>query len=92
MHGVVPALDELEHGHACFGLGLKDTPLDQLALRVAKRLGHCGVEAIPGRPGGSQHSHLMAALAEGQRRVLGALFGMMDDLFWTALSDGRVER
>jgi len=69
--GVVPALDELEDGHACLGLGLERLPFDQLALQGGEEaIGHGVVVAIPGRPGGGQHSHLAAALAEGQRRVL----------------------
>ena len=54
--GVVPALDELEDGHACLGLGVERLPLDQLALQGGEEaLGHGVVVAIPGRPGGGQH-------------------------------------
>ena len=35
---IVEALDELEHGHARFGLGLEAAPIEKLALSVAKKL------------------------------------------------------
>ncbi len=34
--GIVPALDELEDGHACCGLGLELPPVEQLAFEGGK--------------------------------------------------------
>ena len=45
------------------------------------------VEAVSGGPGRRDHPHLLAPLAEGQRGVLRAAIGMMDDPFGTALCD-----
>ena len=77
--GVVPVLDEPEHGHARLDLAPKRLPVDEFALQGAEgSLGHGVVEAIVSRPGGGQHPHILAALAEGHRRVLETLVGMMD--------------
>jgi hypothetical protein len=35
---IVEALDELEDGDACFGLGLEAMPIEQRASSVAKKL------------------------------------------------------
>ena len=93
MPGVESALDELEHGHACFGLGLKDAPLDQLALQGGEAaLGHGVVEATPGRPGGSRRSLSWQRLPMAKDRYRAPLSEWMDNLPGTALSDGHVER
>ena len=90
---VVPAFDEIEHGDLGLGLGLEATPIEQLALESGKEaLGHRVVEAIAHRAHRGTHAHFLATQAEGNRGVLRALVGMMNDIAGTALPIGHLER
>src|SRR6266851_9891533 len=69
---VVPALDELKHGHARFALGFEAAAVEQFAFERGKEaLAHRVIEAIADRPHRGPHAGLAAALAEGDRSVLG---------------------
>ena len=69
--GVVPSLDELEDGHACFGMRAEPAAVEQLAFEGREEaLAHGVVVAIPDRSGGGAHAGVLAALAEGDRGVL----------------------
>jgi hypothetical protein len=55
--GVVPALDELEHGHAGLGLGFEAAAGEQLALeRGEEALAHRVVEAVADRTHRGPHA------------------------------------
>ena len=91
--GVVKRFHEREDGHARLGLVLERAPLQQLAFeRGEKAFRHRVVVAVSGRAGRGDHPHLPASLAEGQRRVLRTLVGMMDDPLGAALPDRHVQR
>src|ERR1700757_283231 len=90
---VIPALDEIEHRHACLGLSLETVALEQLAFeRGEKALAHRIIEAIAHRAHRGPHPGLLAASAEGQRGILAALIRMMNHAARTPLSERHVER
>ena len=90
---VVPTFDEVEHGDLGFGWALEATPIEQLTLeRGEEALGHGIVEAIAHRSHRGTHAHLLPTHAKGNRGVLGALVGMMNDIARTALPVGHLER
>ena len=71
---VVPAFDELEHGHACLRLVTKTAAVDEFAFEGGeKALAQSIVEAVPDRAHGGSDPHVPAPLAEGNGGVLTAL-------------------
>ena len=77
--GVVPPLDKIEDGHPCFGVRGESVLFEQLAFEGGEEtLTHSVVVAITDRAHRRTHPSLLAALAEGDRRVLTALVGMVD--------------
>ena len=90
---VVPALDELEYGHARLGLGTEAAAIDELTFEGGeKALAQGVVEAVSDRTHGGTNPHLPAALAEGDGGVLTALIGMVDHVLRTSLPQGHVQR
>ncbi len=70
--GVVPAFDELEDCHAGLGLGFEAAAVEQFTFeRGEETLAHRVIEAIADRAHRGSHAGLAAALAEGERSVLG---------------------
>ncbi len=70
--GVVPAFDEFEDGHARFYLGFEAAAVEQFTFeRGEETLAHRVIEAIADRAHRGPHAGLAAALAEGERSVLG---------------------
>ena len=91
--GVVPGFEEREDGHARFAMGVKRTPLQQLAFECGEQaLGHRIVVAVARRASRRHHPSLPAPFAEGERGVLRPLDGMMDDPLGAALPDCHVQR
>src|SRR5215475_11306451 len=90
---VVPSLDEVEDGQPRFDLVLELLPIEQLAFeRREEALAHRVVVRIADRTHRRADAHLATALAEGDRRVLAALIGMVDDVGRAALGERHVER
>src|SRR5712691_8386395 len=78
---VVPALDELKHGHARFALGFEAAAVEQFAFeRGEETLAHCVIEAIADRAHRGPQARLAATLAEGERSVLGEFKRSSQDL------------
>ena len=72
--GIVPALNELEDGHACRGLGLELPPVEQLAFEGGKEaLAHRIVVRVANRPHGRPDAGFLASEAEGDGGVLRSL-------------------
>jgi hypothetical protein len=70
--GVVPAFDELEDCHAGLDLGFEAAAVEQFTFeRGEETLAHRVIEAIADRTHRGPHAGLVAALAEGDRSVLG---------------------
>src|SRR5216683_3299760 len=70
--GVVPAFDELEDRHAGLALGFEAAAVEQFTFeRGEETLAHRVIEAIADRAHRGSHAGLAAALAEGERSVLG---------------------
>src|ERR1700730_3125099 len=70
--GVVPSLDEFEDGQARFYLGSEAAAVEQFTFERGKEtLAHRVIEAIADRAHRGPHAGLAAALAEGERSVLG---------------------
>src|SRR5713101_8642978 len=91
--GVVPALDELKHGHARFDLGFEAAAVEQFAFERGKEaLAHRVIEAIADRAHRGSHAGLAAALAEGDRSVLATLVRVMNHGGGPALPQRQVER
>ena len=77
---VVPALDEVEDRDAGLGLRAEAVAIEQLAFeRGEEALAHRVVVSVADRAHRRPDAGLAAALAEGDRRVLAALVGVMDD-------------
>src|SRR5262245_25231260 len=90
---IVPTLDEVEDGHPRFGLAGEPAAVQQLALEGREEALAEGV--VVGVAHGAHRgadSGLMTAEAEGDRRVLAAVIGMVHDVGGPALSDRHVER
>src|SRR5216684_3786959 len=69
---IVPTLDEFEDGHARFCLGFEAAAVEQFTFeRGEETLAHRVIEAIADRAHRGSHAGLAAALAEGERSVLG---------------------
>ena len=89
---IVPALDELEDGHPCFGMRPEPPALEQLAFEGREEaLAHRIVVAIPDRSGGGAHAGVPASLAEGERGVLRSLVAMVDHAVGPTLPERHVE-
>src|SRR5229473_954222 len=70
--GVVPAFDELEDCHAGLALGFEAAAVEQFTFERGKEaLAHRVIEAIADGARRGSHAGLAAALAEGERSVLG---------------------
>ena len=91
---VVEALDEPEHLHARLGPGGGNCgERGGSHSSVAKKaLTQRVVVAVPDRTHGGTHARLPAALPKGDRGVLRALVGVVDDGPGTALIQRHVER
>ena len=91
--GVVPSLDEVEDGHPCVGLRGESLLFEQLAFqRSEETLTHRVVVTITDRAHRRTHPSLLATLAEGDRRVLTALVGVMNHILRVSLRQRHVER
>src|SRR5690349_18852572 len=89
---IVPSLDELKDCHARCGLSLADGAVKQFALkRGEKTLAHRVVETVAHRTYRRPHASLFAALAEGERGILTALVGMVNDAAGSSLLQCQVE-
>ena len=89
---IVPALDELEDGHAGLRLGLELPPIEQLALQGGEEaLAHRIVVGIANRPHRRPDAGFLAAQAEGDRGVLRSLVRVMDHVDRTPLRQRHVE-
>ena len=89
--GVVPALDEAETGHLGLGLGGETSSVQQLAFQGGEEaLARGVVVGVTDRARGRAHAGLLAALAEGQRRVPGPLVGVVDDILGPPLAHGHL--
>ncbi len=90
---IVPTFDELEDRHPRLSPSLEAVAVDELAFkRCEEALGHGVVIAIPHRTHRGAHTHLPAALAEGERGVLATLIGVMDERLGAALAQRHIER
>ena len=69
---IVPTLDEFEDCHARFYLGFEAAAVEQFTFeRGEETLAHGVIETIADRAHRGLHAGLAAALAEGERGVLG---------------------
>ena len=76
---VVPALDEVEDGHASLGLSPETATVQKLALQGCEEtLTHRVVEAIADRTGRRANASLAAAKAKRNGGVLAALVRVVD--------------
>jgi hypothetical protein len=91
--GVIPAFDEIEDYHAGLDLGFETATVEQFAFERGKEtFADRVIEAIADRAHRRPYLGLAAALAEGERSVLAALVGVMNNLARTALPERHVER
>ena len=89
---VVPALDEGEDRHARLSVGMEAATVDQLALEGREEGSAEGVVVgVADRAHGRPHPGLATARPEGDRGVLRALVGMVDDRVRPALPERHVE-
>lgn len=78
--GVVEPLDIVEDGRSGLSPRPEDVPIEQLAFeRGEEGLGHGIVEAVAAAAEGRHHACLLAAIPEGEARILTAMIGVMDD-------------
>src|SRR2546422_9776097 len=78
---VVPALDEVEDRQAGVGLRGEALPIEQLALeRREETFAEGVVVGVADRAHGGPDARLATPEPEGDRRVLGALVRVMDDI------------
>ena len=90
---IVEALDELEDGHARFGLRLEPAAIEKLALeRGEEALRHRVVVGVADRAHRGPHAGLAAALAERDGGILRALIRVMDDILRPARCERHVQR
>src|SRR6266446_6823875 len=90
---VVPALDEVEDRQAGVGLRGEALPIEQLALeRREETFAEGVVVGVADRAHGGPDARLATPEPEGDRRVLGALVRVMDDIGGPALGHGHLER
>ena len=89
---IVPAFNELKDRQACFCLGVEGLTVEQFALESGKEaLAQGVIVAIADRAHRRTDAGFPAALAEGQRGVLTALIGVVNDAFGTALLNSHVQ-
>jgi hypothetical protein len=90
--GIVPTFDEFKHGLACFWLVVEGTAIEQFAFQGSEEaLAEGIIETIADRAHRRADSGCATALAKRQGRVLAALIGMMDDVFWATLLDRHLQ-
>ena len=90
---VVPAFDVAEDLLLCLGRGGEVHAIDELALqRGEEALTHGVVAAVADASHRRTHTFILAALAEGNRGVLRALIGVVDDLLGPPLRNRHVQR
>ena len=90
---VVPSLDVLEDGQARRGLRREAVALEQFAFEGGEEaLAHRVVVGVADRAHRGSNAHQLAPLPEGERRVLAALIGVMDDVGRSALGERHVQR
>jgi hypothetical protein len=78
---IVPSFDELKNGLACFGWGVEAGTVEQFAFECGEEgFTHGIIEAIADGTHRRADPGFPAAVAEGNRRVLAALIGVMDDI------------
>ena len=74
-------------------MGAEGRTIDELAFKGREEaLTHRVIVAITHRTHGGSDTGLLAASPEGDRGVLGALIGMMDDIAGLALVQSHVQR
>lgn len=89
---VIEALDVAEAGHSRLGLRTEAAAGEQLALEGREEaLGHGVVVGVADRAHRGSHARLLAAAAEGQRRVLRSLVRVMDHVAGPALCHGHLQ-
>ncbi len=88
---IVPALDELEDGHASLGLGLELPPVEESRTPVAKKLSHKALSSVADRAHRRPCACLFASKPEGDGGVLRSLVGVMDHVAWSPLSERHVQ-
>src|SRR5512134_213356 len=90
---VVPAFEPVEDGELRLGLALEAASIEQLRFQGGEEaLGHRVVVSVSNRAHRRAHAHLLATRAKGDRGVLRAVVGVMDDLDRTTLPERHVER
>src|SRR5687768_9587971 len=89
---VVPTLDIREERQTGFGLRTEAAAADELAFECCEEaLRHRVVVSISYAAHRGAHTHLSAALVEGNARVLPTAIAVMHDTFRAALREGHVE-
>jgi hypothetical protein len=89
---IIPALNELEDGESCFALSLEAMLDEQLALeRRVEALAHRIVVAVANRTHRRTDTRFATALAEGDRGVLAALIGVVNDVRGPTPIDRHIE-
>ncbi len=90
---IVPRLDEVENGGFGFALRRESVPNEQLAFeRGVEAFIHRIVVAVTTRTHRWLNACRLATLREGDRRVLRALIGVVNDSERLASKDGHLER
>ena len=90
---IVPPFDEVEDTEASLRLSRIGLSLDEFAFEGRKeRFAEGIVVAVPSRAHRWKHACVLAALAEGDRRILRALIGMMNRPLRIPLVGSHVER
>ena len=91
--GIIPALDVVEDGEAGVSVTAERRAVNQLALeRCEEALGHGVVVAVTDSAHGHADPESLAALSEGQRRVLRPVIAVLDDRHRLTTDRGHVER
>ena len=90
---IVPAFDEIEDGEPRLDLRAEPVPIEEFALeRREEALTQRVVVRVADAAHRRAHPGLRTALAEGDRRVLAALVGVMNHIRRLALGHGHVQR
>ena len=91
--GVVPAFNESEDLPASNRVRIEAGAIDELTFeRCKEALTHRVVVAVADRTHRWSDAFVEAAFPESDRRVLASLVGVMDNVGWTTLVQGHVER
>src|SRR5260221_13767539 len=89
--GIVPTLDVAEDRHPGLGLRCEPATCQQLTFQGCEEaLAHGVVVGVTDRSHGWAHAGLLAAAAERQRCILGALVALVDDVNRLALTYPRL--